>query len=64
MGFEDAFSKSQEAMMITRRDIAIAVVTLATALGAVAVNSQTSVMTSTAVDWNSMRNLGPLPDVQ
>ena len=40
--------------MITRRDIAIAVVTFATTLGAVAVNSQTSVMTSTVVDWNSM----------
>jgi len=40
--------------MITRRDIAIAVVTFAATLGAVAVNSQTSVMTSTAVDWNSM----------
>jgi quercetin dioxygenase-like cupin family protein len=41
-------------MMITRRDIAIAVVAVVTTLGAVAVNSQTSVMTSTAVDWNSM----------
>jgi len=40
--------------MITRRDIAIAVVAVVTTLGAVAVNSQTSVMTSTAVDWNSM----------
>jgi len=40
--------------MITRRDIAIAVVTFAATLGAVAVSSQTSVMTSTAVDWNSM----------
>ena len=40
--------------MITRRDIAIAVVTFATTLGVVAVNSQTSVMTSTVVDWNSM----------
>lgn len=40
--------------MITRRDIAIAVVTFVTTLGALAVNSQTSVMTSTAVDWNSM----------
>jgi quercetin dioxygenase-like cupin family protein len=41
-------------MMITRRDITIAVGTVAITLGAVAVHSQNSVMTSTAVDWNSM----------
>ncbi len=40
--------------MITRRDVAIALVAVGVTLGAVAVRSQTSVMTSTAVDWNSM----------
>ena len=40
--------------MITRRDIAIAVVTFAATLGALAAHSQTSVMTSTAFDWNNM----------
>ena len=40
--------------MITRRDVAIALVTVGVTLSAVAVRSQTSVMTSTAVDWNSM----------
>ena len=40
--------------MITRRDIAIVVVTFVITVSAVAVNSQTSVMTSTSVDWNSM----------